>query len=52
MKQDSNSESISAIPMSKQIEYLSHQLNDLKLDKLLGTLGDASLTDPQGALQK
>jgi len=43
---------MSPVSLSKQLEYLQHQLNDLHLEKLLGPEASINLSDPQGALQK
>ncbi|XP_062574430.1 dynactin subunit 2-like [Saccostrea cucullata] len=42
----------SPVDLSKQLEYLQHQLNDLHLEKLLGPEAKVDLSDPQGQLQK
>ncbi len=52
MKADANTEKLSAVPVTKQVEYLQKQLADLHLDKLVGPHADFNLADPQGALQK
>ncbi|KAJ8314201.1 hypothetical protein KUTeg_008762, partial [Tegillarca granosa] len=52
VKGESTSEKMSPVGLSKQLEYLQHQLNDLHLEKLLGPDASVDLSDPQGALQK
>ncbi|RUS80845.1 hypothetical protein EGW08_011400 [Elysia chlorotica] len=45
-------ESWSPVELSKQLEYLQHQLADLHLEKVLGPDASLDLADPQGALKK
>lgn len=52
VKKDATAEKISPVDISKQLEYLQHQLNDLHLEKLLGPEAKVDLSDPQGQLQK
>ena len=52
MKAEADTEKMSAVPLTKQVEYLQKQLGDLHLDKLLGAHTELNLADPQGALQK
>jgi hypothetical protein len=42
---------LSAVALTKQVEYLQQQMNELNLDRQLGG-ADVNLADPQGALQK
>lgn len=52
VKKDATAEKISPVDISKQLEYLQHQLNDLHLEKLLGPEAKVDLSDPQGQLKK
>ncbi len=52
VKADAAGEKLSAVPLTKQVEYLHKQLADLHLDRLLGQHSEFNLADPQGALQK
>ena len=53
-KADADSESLSPVQLSKQVEYLKQQLSDLQLDKMLGesAASTINLADPMGALQR
>jgi dynactin-2 len=52
VKKDATADKTSPVDLSKQLQYLQHQLNDLHLEKLLGPEAKVDLSDPQGQLQK
>ncbi|XP_061185729.1 dynactin subunit 2-like [Saccostrea echinata] len=52
VKKEVTANKTSPVDLSKQLEYLQHQLNDLHLEKLLGPEAKVDLSDPQGQLQK
>ncbi|XP_022310704.2 dynactin subunit 2-like isoform X2 [Crassostrea virginica] len=52
VKKDATAEKISPVDISKQLQYLQHQLSELQLEKLLGSEAKVDLSDPQGQLQK
>lgn len=52
VRAESTEEKLSPVALSKQLEYLQHQLTDLHLEKVLGPDASIDLSDPQGALQK
>ncbi|XP_048755747.1 dynactin subunit 2-like [Ostrea edulis] len=52
VKKDVTADKTSPVDLSKQLQYLQHQLSDLHLEKLLGPEAKVDLSDPQGQLQK
>ena len=44
-------QALSAVALTRQVEYLQQQMVGLNLDQQLGAI-DVNLSDPQGALQK